>query len=239
MNHHSKLSFNRLATLCASFAVAIFTSAPVFAQQKAIVIELSATNAAATKALSVISKPGSYQLARDIVNNHAGYDSVLVTASDVTIDLEGLSIMSTASTTGAGIDATGQSNVVIRDGIITGSGGGPAIVAGTNANISGITASGNSNASGAGASIQAGNGSQIVSNTVTGSGSGGISCGVGCVARDNVIQNNTGVGMTFSDATSGYAGNVLQGNDGNTVGTTGQVSGGTSLSQNLCNGVAC
>ncbi len=217
MNHHSKLSFNRLAILCAPFAVAIFTSAPILAQQKAIVTELNATEAAATKALSVISKPGSYQLARGIVNNHAGYDSILVTASDVTIDLLGLTIMCTAATTGAGIDATGQSNVVIHNGIITGCGG-PAIIAGNNANISGITASENGRAGG---------------------GIGGFSCGIGCLVSNNTLQSNMGIGMSFSDATSGYLGNVLQGNDGNTVGTTGQVSGGTSLGQNLCNGVVC
>ena len=45
-----------------------------------------------------------------------------------------------------------------------------------------------------------------------------------------------GTGLTFSDATSGYLGNILQGNSGNTVGNTGQVSGGTSLNQNVCNG---
>ncbi len=238
MNHHSKLSFNRIAIVCASFAVAIFTSAPILAQQKAIVTELNATDAAATKALNLISKPGFYYLTKNIVNSHAGYDSVLVTASDVTIDLEGLSIMSTVSTTGTGIDATGQSNVVIRDGIITGPGG-PAIIAGTNANISGITASSNSSAGGEGASIQAGQGSQIVSNTVTGSGAGGISCGVGCLVRNNVVQGNTGVGISFLDDTGGYLGNLLQGNDGTSSGTTGQVSGGASLGQNLCNGVAC
>jgi hypothetical protein len=238
MNHHREFFPSRSAIVLASIAVTIFASAPILAQQKPIVIEPNVIGDAATKAISVISKPGSYSLSRNIVNGRAGFDSVLVTASDVTIDLMGLSIISTVSTTGAGINATGQSNVVIRDGIITGCGG-PAIIAGSNANISAITASGNSNAAGAGASIQAGNGSQIVSNTVTGSEAGGISCGVGCFARNNVLQGNTGFGINFLDDTGGYLGNVLQGNDGNTAGTTGQVSGGASLGQNLCNGVAC
>jgi hypothetical protein len=237
MKHHREFFLSRSAIVFASIAVAIFTSAPILAQQKPIVIEPNAIGAAATKAISVISKPGSYSLSRNIVNGRAGFDSVLVTASDVTIDLMGLSIIST-STTGAGINATGQSNVVIRDGIITGCGG-PAIIAGNNANISGITASANSSAAGAGASIQAGNGSQIVSNTVTGSGAGGISCGVGCFVRNNVVQLNTGVGISFDDDTGGYLSNLLQNNDGNSAGTTGQVSGGASLGQNLCNGVTC
>jgi hypothetical protein len=238
MNHHREFFLSRNAIVFASIAVAIFTSAPILAQQKAIVIEPNATGAAAAKALAVINKPGSYVLSRNIVNSRAGANSVQVTASNVTIDLQGFEIMSTTSSTGDGIDAAGQSNVVIRNGIITGCGG-PAIIAGNNANISGITASANSSAAGAGASIQAGNGSQIVSNTVTSSGAGGISCGVGCFVRNNVVQLNTGVGISFDDDTGGYLGNLLQNNDGNSAGTTGQVSGGASLGQNLCNGVAC
>ena len=54
-----------------------------------------------------------------------------MTASNVTIDLQGFTIMSTVSTTGNGINATGQSNVVIRNGIIMGFGG-AAIVTGNN-----------------------------------------------------------------------------------------------------------
>ena len=99
--------------------------------------------------------------------------------------------MSTVSTTGNGINATGQSNVVIRNGIIMGFGG-AAIVTGIMPTFP-HNRFGQFERAGAGASIQAGNGSQIVSNTVTGSGSG-ISCGIGCVARDNIIQGNTGVG---------------------------------------------
>lgn len=217
MNHHREFFFSRIAIACASIALAIFTSAPILAQPKPIVIEPNATGAAATKALSIINKPGSYVLSRNIVNGRAGTDSVEVTASNVTLDLQGFEIMSTTSTTGVGINATGQSNVVIRNGIIMGFGG-PAIIGGTAANISSITASGNG---------------------IAGGGIGGISCSTGCLINNNVIQGNLGIGMSFADTTSGYLGNVLHGNNGNTVGTGGQVSGGTSLGQNLCNGTAC
>ena len=238
MNHHNEFSFSRTAMVCAAIAGAIFTSAPILAQQKPLVIEPNATGAAAVKAQSVISKPGSYVLNKNITNTSKnGQDSVAVTAPNVTIDLQGFVISATGSNTGVGINATGQSNVVIRNGIITGFDG-PAIIGGTAANISGITATGDASAGG-GASIQAGNGSQILDNTVTTGGAVGISCLVGCLARDNVLQANTGFGMTFSDPTSGYLGNVLQGNSGKTVGTDGQVSGGTSLNQNLCNGTTC
>ena len=211
MNHGGKNFSIRNVIAGASMMAAMFAGAPVFAQPQAITVATVSTGDAAQKAQSIISKPGSYVLNKNIVNGKTSADSVQITASNVTLDLQGFSITATAASTGAAINASGQSNVVIRNGIITGFGG-PAIVTGTAAKISGMT--------------------------VTGNGSG-ITCGVGCLARDNVIQGNSGIGMTFSDTTSGFLGNVLQGNSGNTVGATGQISGGTSLGQNVCNGLAC
>jgi hypothetical protein len=195
---------------CASMVMAILISTPLRAQQKAIVIGPNAISPSA-KALTVLSRPGSYVLARNIVNSRAGVDSVDVTASNVTIDLQGFTIMSTNSSTGAGINCTGQTDVVIRNGTISGHGG-TAIIGGNATNISGIIASGNGI---------------------------GISCGAACLVSNNVVQGNTGKGMIFLDTTSGFLGNVMQGNDSNTSGATGQVSGGTSLGQNLCNGTTC
>jgi hypothetical protein len=222
-----------------AIAIAIFAGTPAWAQRKPIPIELSSASvAAATRALTVLRNPGSYVLVRDLVDNRAGFDAVQVTASNVTIDMQGFSILG-ASGTGIGINATGQSNVVVHNGIITGMGGG-AIVTGANANISGITASGNSTAGITNPpSIQAGNGSNISGDTVTGGMTGGIACAEACLVRGNVLQSNAGVGITLTDVTSGYSGNVLQGNDGNTVGSTGQILGGTSIGPNVCNGTAC
>jgi hypothetical protein len=211
MSHPREFFTSRVAIVCISLAIAIFTSAPLRAQQKPIVVEPNNVAPAAAKAVSVINKSGSFILNKNIVTGRANADAIDITASNVTLDLQGFSIISTSLNTADAINATGQTNVIVRNGTISGFGG-TAIVGGTGTNISGITASGNE---------------------------GGIVCGIGCVARDNVIQGNTGVGMIFSDVTSGYVGNVLQGNDQNTVGTTGQVSGGTSLGQNLCNGIAC
>jgi hypothetical protein len=192
-------------------ALAILISAPAFAQQKPVVVEANAVAGAAAKAVSVINKSGSYVLNKNITASKSGFTAILITVPNVTLDLQGFGITSTVSTTANGIDATGQANIVIRNGIVTGFGG-SAVIAGNAGRISGLT--------------------------VTGNGSG-ISCEIGCLARDNAVQNNLGVGMTFSDATSGYLGNILQGNDGNSQGSTGQVSGGSSLGQNLCNGSAC
>ena len=64
----------------------------------------------------------------------------------------------------------------------------------------------------------------------------GINCGgSGCLVSGNTIDNNTGAPMFFSNATSGYERNVLNGNGSG-------ISGGTSMgakNTNLCNGTAC
>ena len=102
--------------------------------------------------------------------------------------------------------------MIIQNGIITGFTG-AAILAGQTATISGITATANET---------------------------GITCGIGCLVQDNTIQGNSGEGLTFTDSTGGYINNILQGNDGMTGGgPAGQVTGGTNLGQNLCNGVLC
>jgi hypothetical protein len=192
-------------------AVAMLIGTSVFAQQK-IAIEPNTVGPDAARALTIISRPGSYVLNRNIVNARAGVDSVHVTASNVTIDLQGFAIMSTNSSTGVGINSSGVSNVIIRDGTISGQGG---------------------------AGISAGNTTSISDLVVSGNGGSGISCGAGCLISNNVVQGNAGAGMIFLDNTTGYLANVVQGNDSNTSGTTGQVSGGTSLGQNLCNGTTC
>jgi hypothetical protein len=238
MNDGGARFFGRSLIVGALIAATIFATTLAHAQRMPIGVEPSGATAGVT-AQSLINRPGSYVLVRNLVNGSKnGGDAIDIVVSNVTLDLQGFTISSTSSKSGAGINATGRSNVVIRNGIITGSGG-PAIIVGPNSNISGITASGNSTAGISNASIQAGNGSQLIANSIIGGFTGGITCGIGCLARDNIVQSNASVGMTFSDATSGYLGNMLQGNNAITVVTTGQVSGGTSLNQNVCNGAAC
>jgi hypothetical protein len=242
LKENSEGSIRRLLIGSASIAIAILFAAPVLAQQKPLVV--SSPDASSVRPLSIINRSGSYVLNRNIVNNsRVGADAVEITASDVVIDLAGFTIACTGTNTGNGINATNQTDIVIRDGVITGCGG-QAIITGANSNISGITATGNSTTASIGAAIQAGMGSVISQNVVngsTGSGNGGISCGIGCLVQNNVIQGNAGPGITLSDLTGGYRSNVMQGNSNNTVGTSGQVSGGTSMPpmSNLCNGTAC
>jgi parallel beta-helix repeat protein len=92
--------------------------------------------------------------------------------------------------------------------------------------ISGNTANGNP-----GRGIQVGNGSVISGNTAFHNTNVGIDCnGSGCLITGNTAFNN-GTGLAASDATTGYAGNVLD--------QTTNVSNGTNLGHNLCSGTIC
>ena len=200
MSRNSNFARVRMAIVCASAALAVLAATPILAEPKPIVVDVSTPSAAAVKAQTIINKSGSYVLNGNIVNKRVNAASVSVTVPNVTINLQGFSITSTVASP-AGIDATGQSNVVVTNGIISGFGG-PAIIAGPAATISGITATGNGS---------------------------GISCGPGCLARGNVLQGNSGVGLNFSDASSGYLGNVLQGNNSGGAQVGGGTSLGQNL----------
>jgi hypothetical protein len=204
-----RLLSKRFASIGSAIALMLLTGVPSFAQRQPIPIETgTSAPGAAPKAQNVISKPGSYVLNKNITNTSKnGQDSVAVTASNVTIDLQGFVISATGSNTGAGINATGQTNVTVRNGIISGFTG-PAMIMGDNSNISSVTATGNGS---------------------------GITCGSGCLVSNSIIQGNIGLGLTFTDTTSGYVGDILQGNNSGGA----QVLGGTSLKQNVCDGVAC
>jgi hypothetical protein len=211
MNRNSENFAGRSLMVSVAIVVAIFANSAAYAQRVALEPE-KAVGAAATKAMTVITKPGSYVLSRNLTVTRAGIDGVLISSSNVTLNLQGFVITGNSSANNGIEVAAGENNVVIAAGIITGFGE-AGVLAGQGTNISGLTVQGNGT---------------------------GITCGIGSLVQDNIIQGNTGEGLTFSDATGGYLGNILQGNDQNTSpGTTGQVTGGTSLSHNLCNGLAC
>jgi hypothetical protein len=179
-------------------------------------IRLEPNNArgdAAAKALTIINKSGSYVLSKNIVVNRNNVDALDITASNVTLDLQGYTITVASGITGInGINATGQTNVIIQNGIITGFSG-AAVLAGQASTIAGITATNNGT---------------------------GITCGIACLAQDDTVQGNIGEGLIFNDTTGGYLNDILQGNSQTTGGgPAGQVTGGTNLGHNLCNGVLC
>ena len=209
MDQRGELFAGRIGIIGLAIALAMVARSAAFAQQKPIPIDAASTPGAAS-AQNIINKPGSYVLNKNITNNSKnGAVSLMINASNVTIDLQGFVLSAgSGSSTGAAI-ATGSavSNVVIRNGIITGFTG-AAIALGNNSSVSAVTATGNGS---------------------------GIACGIGCLVSGNVIQGNAGLGLSFADATSGYVGNILLNNNNGGA----QISGGTSLQQNVCNGTPC
>src|SRR5580658_2035368 len=148
-------------------------------------IRLEPNNArgdAAAKALTIINKSGSYVLSKNIVVNRNNVDALDITASNVTLDLQGYTITVASGITGInGINATGQTNVIIQNGIITGFSG-AAVLAGQASTIAGITATNNGT---------------------------GITCGIACLAQDDTVQGNIGEGLIFNDTTGGYLNDIL------------------------------
>ncbi len=151
-----------------------------------------------------LKKSGSYLQTSNATVKNTSDTALLITASNVTLDLQGFTIAGPGSGTGVGIDASGFSNVTIENGIITGMGG-AGIKLGPNSVVRNV---------------------QIISN-----GGDGVDCGPSCLVSNSVISSNFGAGLNFTDATSGYVANVIQGNGSTVV-------NGTNLGANACNGVA-
>ena len=162
-----------------------------------------------------IKKSGSYFLTESLKpgTNRDGID-VDVSAPNVTIDLNGFSIIGNGKGSGVGINAAAATSVTVENGGIS-SMGGTAILLGGQGVARNIQAVGNS-AGGGGNGIQCAGSACLVLN---------------CVASSNI----NGDGLNFSDSTSGYKDNVLNGNGGVTSG----VSGGVNMGGNVCNSALC
>jgi len=158
-----------------------------------------------------ITKPGSYILTNNLFVSALLVNAINVTTSNVSIDLNGFSISGPGGAspgTGIGINASGTSNVSIRNGMVTQMGG-SGVVLGDNSVVRDVQAIGN----GGGAS-----------------GGDGISCGHGCLVIGCTASGNTkGDGLNFLDTTSGYQNDIMLGNGKS-------VAGGTDMGANVCNG---
>ncbi len=154
-----------------------------------------------------ITKAGSYFLGSTLIIGVIFPDAIKVSANNVSINLNGFSIIGPATGTGIGVDAVGQSNVTVSNGSVTGMGG-AGISLGNNGTVQNV---------------------RVIGNGTGGSGGDGVDCGVGCVVSGSVISNNlAGNGMTFTDASSGYLNNIINGNKATVV-------GGTPMGVNICN----
>lgn len=157
-----------------------------------------------------ITKSGSYFLGANYTTLLGASPVITVAVNNVTINLNGFSIISNAtagSTAAIGINVSSSSisGLTVVNGGIIGIRG-TALSLGSNGIASGL---------------------QLIGNNVD-----GVQCASSCLVTNNVIANNGGTGLNFSDTTTGYENNILNGNGTN-------VTGGRSLGHNLCSGTLC
>ncbi len=157
-----------------------------------------------------VKKSGSYILTGNLEPNNANTDAISVTASNVTIDLGGYSIVGPAKNgNGIGINAGAQNGVTVQNGSVSGMGSNGVVLGnyGVARNL------------------------QVTGNGTSGSGAGIQCVGASCLVSNCIASGNGSSGLIFLDASSGYQDNIIQGNLANTV------SLGTDMGGNVCNGV--
>lgn len=140
----------------------------------------------------LINKSGSYFLAANLTFGFSNASAIRVNTgiNNVTINLNGFSIIGTGGKNANGINAPTNSGITVFNGTIT-KFSGKGIIVGSNSTVAGL---------------------QIIGN-----GGDGLTCTTGCLMTSNVINGNTGTGLVFSDTTSGYQNNIISGNLGGTV----------------------
>jgi hypothetical protein len=184
-----------------AFALA-FAAAPVHAQMKL----MKPAGGFPVK----ITKAGSYILGANLLVGVILPDAIKVSASNVSINLNGFGIIGPGAGSGMGVDAVGENNVTVTNGTITAMGG-AAISIGNNGTVQNV---------------------RIVGNGVGSAGGDGVVCGTGCLVSGSVIAGNAnGDAISVTDATSGYLNNIITGN-------LATVVGGTNMGGNICNGTA-
>ncbi len=199
-----------------------------------------------------ISQPGSYRLTGNLTLPNANSQGVVITSSDVTLDLGGFAIV------GPGIGGSGDgigsgpahANIEVRNGTVEGLGrygvgmigannrvvnvrvlnnGLDGILLGSQSLVQDCTASFND-----GSGISTGPGGSVIENVATQNGivqpsAAGIVVGLGSLVIDNIARNNTGAGVVTGDE-SNVIGNVLQSNseDGARTGDGSMVKNNTA-----------
>lgn len=111
-------------------AMAVTYSQTVYGQEKEIQIELFSGGRSRTVE---INRPGVYRISGDIPIN--GGDGIVITASNVTLNLNGNSVTNSRGGTGRGIFVNGASGVQIRNGKVGGFNSNVMIMNSTNVNV--------------------------------------------------------------------------------------------------------
>lgn len=177
------------------------------------------------KVCGAIDAPGSYALTQNL---SATGDCIVVSADNVTLDLNGFSIIGSGS--GAGIRTSGSiQGAIIRNGSVTGFQNGIAFSLANASTVENMIITGNSLFGvimGFDASVDrtkaVGNGSDgirvndhsIVSNSVANDNGTGISADVGSLVVNNVAARNSQAGVAATGNSSTVTGNTVSANDG-------------------------
>jgi parallel beta-helix repeat protein len=167
----------------------------------------------------------SYRLTSSLTVSSTTADAIDVTASHVTIDLNGFSIVGAGGSTNTsdGINGSTAGALTVENGTVT------SFQIDIYTGNYGIVR--NVHATGGHVGIKAGTGNVISGNTADANGTAGIWCvGSGCAIYGNTVVNNTSSGIFAADNTTGYGANVVYNN-----GT--DVSGPTSMGNNVVGGV--
>lgn len=181
--------------------------------------------------------PGSYRLTGNLTVPAGSPAGIAIYAGGTRLDLGGFSITSTTVCsgaplvcaprgTGAGIDASGASDVSVSNGRVAGFGvWGVALFEGGRAERLSIESNGF-------LGILGDRNSVLVENVVRRNGGAGIQVGAGSRLVANVSSGNAGLGAELG-AGSAIAHNVFEGN------AAGSVSGGRATAGNVCDDGRC
>ena len=205
-----------------------------------------------------ISNTGSYRLTGNLTVP-ASTNGIIVSADNVTIDLNGFSIVGPGgpSTTPSGISALGFAGITVENGSVSGFGAvgialgtgivrnvhantnGSGIQGGANSVIEGCTANQSTSSSGFGISCSP---ACVISGDTANHNVDGIDCpGNGCVISGNTVSSNSDIGIkcaslcaifnntVFFNATGISANDATTGYGVNVLQNTTNFSGGTSL----------
>jgi hypothetical protein len=163
----------------------------------------------------VIAQPGSYKLTGNLVcctpaNSNAPVfmgGAIQITAKNVTLDLNGFSIVGPSSGFTVGIFAPVANHTTILNGSVSGFSDGVTVQSfGRVQNMHVF----NNDTDG----IDAGPGSLIVGNVFEGNQVEGISVGAGSLVKDNTVSNSLGTGI-FATCPSAIVANVASGSSVN------------------------
>ena len=220
---------------------------PAFASDG--VLEINQTCAVATGCFAgdtagfpvTITTPGtSYRLTCPLTVPNESTDGIVVSTSDVGIDLNNFAILgpvtcsgtplvcTPAVGTGSGVERVSAANrgISVKNGSITGMGA-FGVLLGEQAEVTNLRVRWNRSDG-----ISIASGSTVSGNTAYDNGNDGIQCSVGCLIRGNTVRANASSGLNLS-GDSAYSDNVVT---LNTIGAVTGLGSANSRGGNYCAG---